>query len=209
MALGKLEELKEEVLVKDETTVLEETTVSDKTIGETIQERFEKIAVERAKKTEELFEFIRNLYLDNSRLVYMRIRIADITAKGLYPERAIELFDRKGNKLTFKTNHPKDNNFVDFEGNDFDNFVSMMDKQGMKVLFDASEIKIKNEPVKRLFLCVLPVESTLEEYYVNKIFGKSPYKIAANDFYDMISEDAVYIPEDDEVEGVEDIEGIE
>lgn len=199
MALGKLKEEKdvEEVLVKDETIVL------DKTVGDTIKERLQKKIVERAKKTEQLFDVIKKLYLDNSELIYMKIRIAEVTGRGLYPEKLIEFFDRKAKKLTIMYDKPKDNDFVDFEGNDFDNFVSMLNAQGLQVLFDVNEVKIKGEPIQRLSLCILPAESTLEEYYVNKIFGKSPYRIEADKFYDMISEERVYIPEEDEAEDTE------
>lgn len=170
-----------------------EEAVTTKTIGQIIQQRLQEVKFERDCKVKELFTFFKNLYIDNPELVYLKVRIAEVNERGLYPERIVECFDRKAKKLKISYDSPNENYFTDFEGDDFPEFVNMAKEQGLQVLFDTEEKIVKEEPIRRLYICILPATSTLQEHYVNKIFGSTPYEIDTDEFYDFISEESVYI----------------
>lgn len=164
-----------------------------KTIGEILAERASIIREERRKKVDELFGFVRNLYMKSPDLMYLEIRVAEVSEK-MYPAMGCRFFDRKGHEMSVPYSVNKENLFADFEGDDYDKFVSSLSDEGLSVAVATEEKVLHNSDTKCVYLCIYPSSVSLEDYTLKKAFDvKVLLKLDAEKFYDLVSEDAKFV----------------
>lgn len=164
-----------------------------KTVGEILAERASIIRKERIQKVDELFGFVRNLYLKSPDLMYLEIRVAEVSEK-MYPAMGCRFFDRKGHEISVPYSVNKENLFTDFEGDDYETFVSSLSDEGLSVAVANEEKVLHGEDTKCVYLCIYPSNASLEDYTLKKAFdGKEISQLDAEKFYDLVSEDAKFI----------------
>lgn len=164
-----------------------------KTIGEILAERASIIRKERIQKVEELFGFVRNLYLKSPNLMYLEVRVAELSEK-MYPAMGCRFFDRKGHEISVPYSVNKENLFADFEGDDYDKFVSSLSDEGLSVAVATEEKVLHSSDTKCVYLCIYPSSVSLEDYTLKKAFeGKELLQLDAEKFYDLVSEDAKFV----------------